>query len=132
MCPCGGKRGRNCRLLHQRPPARARYIVTIDVLENFRRGPRGFSAAPRKWNEGLAINGVREVGLETATDNESAIAFWNKHGYRTRGVRRDITPGGRDAFVDGQDTSSAAVTSKESRVKNASCGKPSFWQCLGA
>jgi len=40
---------------------------------------------------------VREVWLETATDNESAIAFWKKHGYRTCGTRRGY-PGGRDAF----------------------------------
>ena len=33
----------------------------------------------------LAKSGVSEVGLETATDNDSAIAFWQKHGYRNRG-----------------------------------------------
>jgi ribosomal protein S18 acetylase RimI-like enzyme len=42
---------------------------------------------------------VREVGLETATDNESVVAFWQKHGYRTRGVRKRYYPGGRDAYA---------------------------------
>ena len=47
----------------------------------------------------LAANGVREVALETATDNESAVAFWQKHGYRSRGVQKGYYPGGRDAFA---------------------------------
>jgi ribosomal protein S18 acetylase RimI-like enzyme len=64
------------------------YIVTIDVLPQFRRLERR-----------LADNGVREVALETATDNESAISFWNKHGYRSRGVRENYYPHGRDAFA---------------------------------
>jgi len=41
---------------------------------------------------------VREISLETATDNTSAIAFWQKHGYRKRGVKKGYYPGGRDAF----------------------------------
>jgi ribosomal protein S18 acetylase RimI-like enzyme len=46
----------------------------------------------------LAAHGVEEIGLETATDNDSAIAFWQRHGYRTRGVLKGYYPGGRDAF----------------------------------
>ena len=46
----------------------------------------------------LAANRVREISLETATDNASAIAFWKKHGYRTRGVEKEYYPDGRDAY----------------------------------
>lgn len=74
------------------------YIVTIDVLEKYRKLGAG-SALLREMERRLAANGVREVGLETATDNESAIAFWKKHGYRTRGVEKGYYPGGRDAFA---------------------------------
>jgi ribosomal-protein-alanine acetyltransferase len=73
------------------------YIVTIDVLEAYRRHGVGtllLEEAERR----LAKDGVSEVSLETATDNASAIAFWKKHGYRKRGVRRGYYPGGRDAF----------------------------------
>jgi ribosomal-protein-alanine N-acetyltransferase len=73
------------------------YVVTIDVMEAYRRygvGTKLLSAVEEK----LAASGVREMALETATDNASAIAFWQKHGYRTRGVRKGYYPGGRDAY----------------------------------
>ena len=73
------------------------YIVTIDVLEQFRRTGMG-SALLREVERRLAADGVREVRLETATDNDSAIAFWHKHGYRSLGIRKDYYPG-RDAFA---------------------------------
>ena len=74
------------------------YIVTIDVLPEFRRHHVG-SKLLAEIERRLASNGVREVTLETATDNDSAIAFWTKHGYRNRGIKKDYYPGGRDAFV---------------------------------
>ncbi len=73
------------------------YIVTIDVLPEFRRhsaGTKLLTEAERR----LAAAGVRTIELETATDNASAIAFWQKHGYRTRGVIKNYYPNGRDAF----------------------------------
>jgi [ribosomal protein S18]-alanine N-acetyltransferase len=73
------------------------YIVTIDVLEQFRRTGMG-SALLREVERRLAANGVREVRLETATDNHSAVAFWQKHGYRSLGIRKDYYPD-RDAFA---------------------------------
>jgi ribosomal protein S18 acetylase RimI-like enzyme len=74
------------------------YIVTIDVLPQFRRhhvGTKLLDEIERR----LAANGVREVALETATDNDSAVAFWTNHGYRNRGIKKDYYPGGRDAFA---------------------------------
>ena len=73
------------------------YIVTTDVLAAHRRngiGSRILVEAERR----LAAAGVQRVALETATDNVSAIAFWKKHGYRTRDVKKGYYPGGRDAF----------------------------------
>jgi ribosomal protein S18 acetylase RimI-like enzyme len=74
------------------------YIVTIDVLPQSRRHHVG-SMLLTEIERRLAAKGVREVTLETATDNDSAVAFWTKHGYRNRGIKKDYYPGGRDAFV---------------------------------
>jgi [ribosomal protein S18]-alanine N-acetyltransferase len=90
------------------------YIVTIDILEKYRKSGIG-SALLREVERRLAANGVREVGLETATDNESAIAFWNKHGYRTLGVEKGYYPGGRDAFAMTKSLDPLARASKEGR-----------------
>jgi ribosomal-protein-alanine N-acetyltransferase len=73
------------------------YIVTIDVLEAYRRQRLGTLLLVRAERR-LAAKGVRQVALETATDNAPAIAFWQKHGYRTRGIRKDYYSGGRDAY----------------------------------
>ncbi len=73
------------------------YIVTMDVLAAYRRNRVG-SALLAEAERRLTANGVLEIGLETATDSDSAIAFWEKHGYRKLGVRKHYYPGGRDAF----------------------------------
>ncbi len=73
------------------------HIVTIDVLELHRRAGLGASLL-RRSEASLQKRGACEVWLETATNNEAAIAFWNKHGYRTRGRIRNYYPGGLDAF----------------------------------
>jgi [ribosomal protein S18]-alanine N-acetyltransferase len=85
----------------------AGHVVTIDVLEPYRRHGAG-SALLREMERRLVEEGVREIELETATDNESAIAFWQNHGYRKCGIRKKYYPGGRDAYtmrkgVAGQD-----------------------------
>jgi len=73
------------------------YVVTIDVLAAYRRTGAG-SLLLAEAERRLAADSVREVGLETATDNTAAIAFWKKHGYRKTGVKKGYYPGGRDAF----------------------------------
>lgn len=74
------------------------YLITMDVLPQYRR--KGFAAALLAEAERrMAERKVREMWLETATDNEAAIAFWLKHGYRKRGVREGYYPDGRDAFT---------------------------------
>ena len=109
----GGKIAGFCLTAHQRTRG---YIITIDVLAAFRRRGVG-SALLAEVERRLAVNGAIEVGLETATDNESAIAFWQKHGYRTRGVWKGYYPGGRDAFAM---TKSLAPLAPASTSKNDS------------
>lgn len=74
------------------------YIVTIDVLEAFRKRGVG-SALLIEAEKRLAAQGVRTIALDTASDNFSAISFWQKRGYRKIGVRRGYYPNGRDAWA---------------------------------
>ncbi|HEV2305565.1 MAG TPA: N-acetyltransferase [Candidatus Acidoferrales bacterium] len=74
------------------------HIITIDVLEMYRR--KGVaSALLRRAEAEMKKRGVQEVWLETATNNEAAIAFWRKHGYRVRGRLPNYYPEGMDAFA---------------------------------
>lgn len=73
------------------------YIITIDVLAGYRREGVG-TLLLAEAEKRLGAAGVREVALETATDNASGIAFWRKHGYRKFGVKKGYYPGGRDAY----------------------------------
>ncbi len=75
------------------------YVITMDVLEAYRRHGIA-SALLEAVEERLALRKVREVWLETATDNDAAIAFWERRGYRKRGIRKNYYPGGRDASHD--------------------------------
>jgi ribosomal-protein-alanine N-acetyltransferase len=73
------------------------YIVTMDVLPNNRRIGMA-SALLRQVEQKLQSSGVKAIWLETATENEPAIAFWQKHGFRQVRVRKRYYPGGRDAY----------------------------------
>lgn len=74
------------------------HIVTMDVLEAHRR--KGVaSALLRRMESKMRRGGIREVCLETATNNEAAIAFWKKHGYRSHGVLPNYYPNRVDAYV---------------------------------
>jgi [ribosomal protein S18]-alanine N-acetyltransferase len=74
------------------------YIVTIDVLPEYRRSQIGTQLLA-EIERRLAEAGAREVTLETATDNSSAVAFWKRHGYRNLGIRQGYYPNGRDAYA---------------------------------
>ena len=90
------------------------YIVTIDVLES-QRGKHLGSALLGECEKRLAANGAREIDLETATDTESAVAFWLKHGYLKLGIKRDYYPGGRDAYAMKKTLAPQARSAKERR-----------------
>lgn len=83
-----------CLTAHSGPDG---HIITMDVLESQRRkgvGSQLLAEAERR----LIEYGVRAVALETAVHNEPAIAFWQKHGYRTQRIFERYYPGGRDAL----------------------------------
>lgn len=73
------------------------HIITLDVLEPYRRQQVGSNllTTQEAW---LAARGVHRIELETATDNLAAIAFWQKHGYRTCGVLKRYYLGRVDAY----------------------------------
>lgn len=73
------------------------YIVTIDVQETNRRAGVG-SALLQETERRLANAGVHYVGLQTATNNEAGVAFWQRHGYRTSGVIPGYYLGRIDAY----------------------------------
>jgi ribosomal-protein-alanine N-acetyltransferase len=73
------------------------YIVTIDVLAGQRRSGVG-TALLQETEHRLAKMGVRYVGLQTATNNEAGVAFWQRHGYRSSGVTRGYYLGRIDAY----------------------------------
>ncbi|MBI4461515.1 MAG: GNAT family N-acetyltransferase [Acidobacteria bacterium] len=63
----------------------AGHIITLDVAPDHRRRQVGTAllAHAERW---LAAQGVQQVWLETAVDNEAGVAFWRKSGYRQRRV----------------------------------------------
>ena len=73
------------------------YIVTIDVLRDYRRSGVG-TALLDEAERRLAAAGVRSIELQTATNNEAGIAFWQRHGYRSLGVTRGYYLGRIDAY----------------------------------
>jgi [ribosomal protein S18]-alanine N-acetyltransferase len=74
------------------------HIITLDVAESARRQGLA-SALLHQIEANLTFQGVRTILLETATDNDVAIAFWKKHGYRIEAVLRRYYPGKLDAYA---------------------------------
>lgn len=73
------------------------HIITLDVAGAQRRrgiGTALLAAAETRMFEA----GVRRVSLETATDNLPAVAFWQKHGYRTVAVLKNYYMEKLDAY----------------------------------
>ncbi|MBI4467324.1 MAG: GNAT family N-acetyltransferase [Acidobacteria bacterium] len=61
------------------------HVVTLDIREDRRRrglGRRLLETA-ETW---LAEQGVKRVYLETAVNNQAAVAFWQQAGYKTLGA----------------------------------------------
>ena|SRR6266850_798432 len=82
-------------LSEENPPLA--HIITLDVAAKERR--RGVGAALlEKLESNLSARGVRSILLETATDNEAAVAFWQRHGYRSEAVLKRYYLGRIDAY----------------------------------
>jgi ribosomal-protein-alanine N-acetyltransferase len=90
------------------------HIITIDVLEEYRRRSLG-SQLLTEVERKLSARGVRDMTLETAIENQSAIAFWQKHGYRNQGIIKKYYPGGRDAYAMTKRIAPAAAAANEGR-----------------
>lgn len=82
-------------LSEENPPLA--HIITLDVAEKQRRRGVG-TALLEKLESNLAARGVRSILLETATDNEAAVAFWKRHGYRSEAVLKRYYLGRVDAY----------------------------------
>ena len=76
----------------------AGHIITIDVNPEARRAGLG-SLLLRAAEERLLASGSRSVGLETAVDNRSALAFYKRHGYHVVRTWPRYYSNGVDALV---------------------------------
>jgi [ribosomal protein S18]-alanine N-acetyltransferase len=82
-------------LTEENPPLA--HVITVDVAEPFRRsGIASLLLAESEKN--LTLRGVRHVLLETAIDNQAAVAFWQRHGYRSEAVLKRYYLGRLDAY----------------------------------
>lgn len=82
-------------LSEENPPLA--HIITLDVDTKHRR--QGVAAALLETQEtNLASRGVRSILLETAMDNEAAVAFWQRHGYRIEATLKRYYLGRIDAY----------------------------------
>jgi [ribosomal protein S18]-alanine N-acetyltransferase len=82
-------------LSEENPPLA--HIITLDVSERQRRSGVG-TALLRQLESNLFARGVRSVLLETAIDNEAAVAFWQRHGYRIEATLKRYYLGRIDAY----------------------------------
>ena len=73
------------------------HIITLDVLERFRRCKIG-SVLLEAAEQEASTRGAKRMVLETATANKPAIALWKKHGYREVVTIKNYYGRGLDAF----------------------------------
>jgi ribosomal-protein-alanine N-acetyltransferase len=73
------------------------HIITLDVAAEQRRKGLGATLLS-EMEKHFRYQGVKSVLLETAVDNESGIAFWEHHGYRTEAVLKRYYLGKVDAY----------------------------------
>ncbi|OLE45956.1 MAG: hypothetical protein AUG46_11120 [Acidobacteria bacterium 13_1_20CM_3_58_11] len=83
-------------LSEENPPLA--HIITLDVAEKLRRNGIG-TALLQRLESNLSARGVRSVLLETAIDNEAAVAFWQRHGYRIEATLKRYYLGRLDAYA---------------------------------
>ena len=91
----GGKKIVGFILTEQNPPLG--HTITLDVAADHRRHGVG-SALLAENEKTLALHGVRHILIETAIDNQAAVAFWQRHGYRIEAVLKRYYLGRLDAY----------------------------------
>ena len=77
---------------------RIAHIITLDVLESYRRRKIGSLLLTAAEQE-AASQGALLLVLETATTNHAAIAFWHQHGYLEFDTVENYYGRGFDAFA---------------------------------
>lgn len=82
-------------LTEENPPLA--HIITLDVAEAHRRSGVG-SRLLVESERNLGLRGVRTILLETAIENEAAVAFWKRHGYGIEAVLKRYYLGRLDAY----------------------------------
>ncbi len=87
------------------------HIVTIDVDPGTRRSGVG-SSLLRSAEERLHAAGSHAVGLETAVDNVSALAFYKRHGYNVLRTWPRYYSNGVDALVLKKDLNGKEIPKK--------------------
>jgi ribosomal-protein-alanine N-acetyltransferase len=78
------------------------HVVTIDVDPRFRRGGVG-TRMMQAAEQRLQSEGCHSVFLETAVDNETAISFYQRLGYRILRTLPRYYMGDLDAFLMAKD-----------------------------
>lgn len=73
------------------------HIVTLDVAMEQRKRGVG-SILLMHMEEKLRLRGVQQVLLETAIDNQAAVAFWQRRGYRIEAILKRYYLGRLDAY----------------------------------
>jgi ribosomal-protein-alanine N-acetyltransferase len=82
-------------LTEENPPLA--HVITLDVAETHRQHGVG-SALLAESEKNLMLRGVRSILLETAIENEAAVAFWKRHGYRIEAILKRYYLGKLDAY----------------------------------
>src|SRR5215467_11412600 len=82
-------------LTEENPPLA--HIITLDVDAKHRRGGIG-TLLLETQEANLAARSVRSILLETAIDNEPAVAFWQIRGYRIEATLKRYYLGRIDAY----------------------------------
>jgi len=90
-----GKRIVGFVLSEENPPLA--HIITLDVAATHRR--QGIaSALLADLEKNFAYRGIRSILLETAIDNEPAVAFWKRQGYRVEAILKRYYLARLDAY----------------------------------
>ena len=82
-------------LSEENPPLA--HIITLDVDAKLRQQRIGTMLLETQESN-LGSRGVRSILLETAVDNEPAVAFWKTHGYRIEATLTRYYLGRIDAY----------------------------------
>jgi ribosomal-protein-alanine N-acetyltransferase len=104
----GARKAQGFIVAHRGPTG---HIVTIDVDPGTRRSGVG-SALLQSAEERLRAAGSHAVGLETAVDNVSALAFYKRHGYDVLRTWPRYYSNGVDALVLKKDLNRESVPKK--------------------